>query len=249
MTVRGSIQGQTNTLRLASGSNEEPCWWTASVNAREVVRRDNNVAAQTQALRPSVINSQGFQTSKLWARVGWFKEGVGNVALFDVASGMRISVNACNVEMDLVTPPECFSVRDKETLNRSFRGTGTFLDTTIRSSVVCSCAPVQQASLLTQTVLLPPNSVQALPQPPGTIGAEIYVPGAGAIGLIIPGFWVEFIDEASAISGGFLGTIAFLTIAAERTGFVPRPGNAAGIRLTNPTAGAAFYTVVWKLEF
>jgi hypothetical protein len=249
MTVRGAVQGQSNTIRLASGQEDEACWWTASVNAREFIRRTDNGAAVTTALPPSVINSQGFQTSKMWARVGWFKEGVGNVAVFDVGAGMRISVNACSVEMDLVTPPDTFSVRDKQTLDRSFTGTGTFLDTTLRSSVVPGYAPIQQGALLTQTVLVGANLAEEVPMPPGTIAAEIYVPGAVVAGLAGPGFWVEFIDPTAPSSGGNVGTIPFLTIAAERTGFVPRPGNAAGIRLTNTTAGALFYTVVWKLVF
>lgn len=237
-------------MRLASGSNEEPCWWTASVNAREVIRRAPNVGDVTEALPPSRINSLGFQTSKLWARVGWHKEGVGNVALFDIGPSMRISVHGCNVEMNLVTPPDCYSVRDKETLNRSFIGAGTFLDTTIRSSVVCGCAPVQQSALLTQTIVVPPAAVYSLPQPPGTISAEIYVPGGGVAGLTLPGFWAEFIDPAgTAVPGGILATIPFLTIAADRTGLVPRPGNAAGIAGTNNTAVTLVYTVVWKLEF
>jgi hypothetical protein len=218
------------------------------VNAREVIRRANNIADTTVSLPESSVKSSGLDTSKLWARAGWHREGIGRSAIFDISAGMRLSVRACNVEIGILTPPECFSLRGNQ--QASFEGTGTYLDTCFRASVICARAPVRGMALLTQTYVIDPDTSVFVPKPPGAVGIEIFVPGANAAGLAAPGNWVEFGDAfGTAVPGGFLGLIPFLTVAAERTGMVPRPGNAAGVASTNGTDSTLVYTYVWHLEF
>lgn len=240
-----------NRNRLASASECDPCWWTAEINAQEIMRQISP-AESVIPVPVDVIKDRGISTSKLWCEVSWHRDGIGDKAVFDIGAGMRISVHACTVQMDLITPPRCVVARgpnlndlgDISTLD----GEGLFLDTIIRGSIICGCTSSKNGALLSQTFIIPPATTIFVPTPPGAIGVDVYGPSAALGG--IAGAWVEFGDPTGVVPpSGPLGTLNFLTIAADRTGVIPRPGNAAGIATVNSDAGAAVVTYVWQLEY
>ena len=232
---------QANRLRGPSASENAPCWWTVEVNAQEIQRATD----QVEVIRPlsvDTIKTDGGPCSKLWAMVGWHREGIGSRAVFDISAGMRISVNACSVQLDIITPPDCITDVRGPALDSTAElvGPGIFLDTLIRASIICSCAPIKGPALLTQHIR-PAGDEEFIPCPPGVVEAELYSPGSVAPLL---GNWMENPPSSfTPVSTGNVGDIPNLSIAAGRSGFVPRPGNATGIRVTAPT------TIVWKLEF
>jgi hypothetical protein len=226
-----------NTMRLASGSDAEPCWWTAEVMAREVLR-SNTLDPAVAALPPSVIKN-GLTTSKLWVKVGWHKHGIGRMAVFDIGPGMRISVHAGNIEMQLIHPrTDFFSVSGNQ--EPSISGLGLYMDTIVASSVTCGCAPIRGLALLTQTFIVAGGATISVPIPPGAVGCQILIPGVP--GFVLAGEYVEF------ATSGPLAPLNLLTIAAGRTGVVDRPGNASAILSTNTDLVARTFTYVWHLE-
>lgn len=249
--VRASANG-LNRIRVASASDAEPCWWTAEINAQEFMRQIT--PAQTVLPVPvDEIKDRGMSTSKLWCEVSWHRDGIGDKAVFDIGAGMRINIHACTVQMDLITPPRCIIARgpiltDQNTV-AGLDGEGLFLDTLVRGSIICGCAASKNGTLLTQTFVIPPATTIFVPTPPGAIGVEIYGPGAAQLGGVA-GAWAEFGDPTGVIPpSGLMGLINFLSIAVDRTGIIPRPGNAAGIATFNPDAGPAVLTYVWQLEY
>jgi hypothetical protein len=251
----------TNILRGPSGSNGDPCWWTVEVNAQEVGRQIPALAPPVSPLRYAQIQ-EGLPCSKLWAEVGWFREGIGRRCVMDIGPGQRMSVNACNVQVNIIHPPQAVTIRGEPGYNTHAgatpatfptldAGPGLYLDTVLRASVVCSCAPSSfRGILLTQTLIVPPGTTWQQPCPPGAIGIDLYVPGGTAGGLFLAGFWTEFLDPTgSSPPTGLLATLPFSAISTDRTGLLDRPGNAAGVAGTNTTAGPLAYTFVWHLEF
>jgi hypothetical protein len=241
--------------RGASAHDGEPCWWTVSVNAQEVLRQVP-LAVQVDPLPVSTIRSAGIPTSKLWLEIGWFREGIGRRVVVDIGPGQRLSVNACNVQTNIVHPNECLSIRGERGSHEGQRpfltGPGLFMDTLLRTSIVCSCAPSSFSSaVLTQSILMPAfEPATFVPMVPGALGVDIYVPGAIPAGLALPGNWTEFGDPTNATPpAGNLGNIPFLSVSAERTGIVDRPGSAAGVAIANPEDVPLMFTLVWHLEF
>jgi len=240
-------------IKGPSANEGEPCWWTAEVNAQEIMRA-NDAAEGLRPLPVQVIEQDGVATSKLWAEVTWHREGIGSRAIFDISAGMRISVHACSVQINIWHPPQCLSVRgsttptDGQQQTRLNAGPGLYLDTLIRASIICGCAAQKSNALLTQTLIIPAQGTAFLPVPPGAIAVEIYVPGAG---FAIPGNWVDVgtADGTTIPPTGNIGNIPFLTIAAERTGRAPRPGSAVGLSLANTDGTPRVFTVVWYLEY
>lgn len=251
----------TNSIRGPHASSGEACWWTVSVNAQEVIRLITLADLPVNPL-PYQTVQQGGSCSKLWAEVGWFREGIGRRAVMDISAGQRLSVNACNVRVSIITPPNCVTVRGEPgykahagqppaTFPSLDEGPGMYLDTIFRASIVCSDAPSSFAStLLTQTQLVPNGSAFQFPCIPGALAADLYVPGGAAVLPGAPAFWAEFIDPTgTVIPGGVIGLMPFSGISADRTGILDRPGNAAGIAGTNTSGVTLAYTVVWHMEF
>lgn len=244
-----------NVTRGAHANDGEPCWWTVSVNAQEVMRQVA-AAVQVDPLPVNTIRSTGVPTSKLWMEVGWFREGIGRRAVIDIGAGQRLSVNACNVQTNILHPAECVSIRGERGSHEGQRpfltGPGLFLDTLLRTSIVCSCAPASfNSAVITQSILMPAfEPPRYIPMVPGALALDIYVPGAVPAGLALPGNWTEFGDPTNATPpAGNLGNIPFSGISSERTGIVDRPGSAAGVAIANPEDVPLMFTLVWHLEF
>lgn len=246
-----------NRIRGPSASSGEPAWWTAEINAQELQRRVN---ADIQVFPSSVdiIRSNGGGCSKLWAEVKWHREGIGNRAVFDIGPGMRIGVHACNVQLDIIRPPDSVSVRGNGTPPEDpertpfIEGPGLYLDTLIRASLTEGLAPLRHEALLTQTLNVPNGGAWSFPCPPGATGVEVFISTAtGAPGAPTQAAaYVELLDPTGALPpAGFIAPIELLTIAAGRTGVVERPGNAAGIAGSNDSGAPLVYTIVWNLEF
>jgi len=248
--VRAGANG-LNRIRLASASDAEPCWWTAEINAQELMRQIPG-AGPVLPVPVDEIKDRGISTSKLWCEVSWHRDGIGDRAVFDIGAGMRINIHACTVQMDLIVPPRSVIARGP-ILNdpngvSTLDGPGLFLDNIVRGSIICGCAASKNGTLLTQTFIIAPGSTIFVPTPPGAIGVDVYGPGAALGG--VAGAWVEFGDPTDVLPpSGPLAAINFLTIAADRTGIIPRPGNAAGIATVNPDLGTAVVTYVWQLEY
>jgi len=234
-----------------SGSCAEPRWWTAEINALEVMRQVL-VGNSASPLPPAVIQGSGLPCSKLWAAVSWHQAGIGRRAVFDIGAGMRISAHSCSLELNIITPPECISVRGSTpqgTLPQSMDGPGLFLDTIIRASVQESFAPVRGEALLTQTFSLPDATPVFVPCPPGAVGVRISTPGP-APGIPNAANWVEFGDPTgSAPPTGLISPVPFSLDCANVSCLSDRPGNAAGVASVNTTGVGRFYTYVWHLEF
>jgi hypothetical protein len=196
------------------------------------------------------IRSGGYPTSKLWTEVGIFREGIGRRATFDIAQGQRISVNTCDVGMQIIYPPGAIvNIRGNrpEDLSGELQGPGLFLDTILRTSVVPSRAPSTFApSTLTYTQVVAAGAHYNMPCLPGAIAVDMYVPGGQGAGLTRPGSWVE---ELGTPATAIIGHIPFSGVSADRSGLVDRPGSAVGIYSLNNTATALVFTSVWHLEF
>lgn len=244
-----------NTINAASGSTSQPTWWLCEVNAQELMRQITMAELPVSPLPVDTIKGSGGGCSKLWAEVAWHREGIGNRVVFDIAAGMRVAVQACTVQIRIVAPPDHISVRGSTTpvsgqQNTLDAGPGLYLDTLLRTSVAEGFAPVRSEGLLTQTFLVPAGDTIFVPKPPGTIGVEIYVPGAA---FDTAGQWVEFgAPEGTFLPAGNLGFINFFDAVLGTpnwTGLVRRPGNAAGIASTNTNPGPLPFTYVWHLEY
>ncbi len=235
-----------------SGSNDEPRWWTAEINALEVMRQAVG-PGPVVPLQPSVIQGSGLPCSKLWAAVSWHQAGIGRRAVFDIGAGMRISAHTCSLELNIITPPECISVRGANPQGvppQSLEGPGLFLDTIIRASVQESLAPVRGEALLTQTIFVPTNGVSVfVPCPPGAVALRISTPGP-AVGIVNAGDWVEFGDPTqSTPPTGLISPVPFSLDCANVSCLSDRPGNAAGVATLNTSGVPRFFTYIWHLEF
>jgi hypothetical protein len=230
---------------LSSANSGEPCWYTAELYAREIVRVQN-VPADISNLTKAQIESDGETTTKLWARVRWHRHGIGREVIMDIAAGARISVHACDVGIDVVAPANAREIGSQlpSGVQTFPAASGTFLDTYITSSLVCGPAPVRGEATLTQTFSAASGASVFVPVPPGAVAVQIYVPFAA---FAVAGTWVE--RRPPPTLNGALGTISFLTSAPGRTGRVPRPGNAIGISSTNTDGVTRFFTYVWYLAF
>jgi hypothetical protein len=233
-----------NLIKGASGSSSEANWWTAEVNAVEVIRSTD----QPEVLLPlsvQQIQSQGLPSSKMWAQVGFHKEGIGRRGVIDIGAGMRISAHACSISIDLIVPPDTVSLRGN-TEGKTMQGPGLFLDTIYRLSVQESFAPVRGLATLTQTFVIDDNATQFVPTPPGAVGLRISLPGAAPVAANA-GNWVE--NNLGALGFGPISPIPFSTGCPNVSCLSDRPGNAAGVATTNVEGTPRVFTYVWHLEF
>lgn len=238
-----------NNMSAARSSAFAPCWWTCSVNAVEVVRKVEG-AVPVHPLRYDQIRSQGYPSSKLWAQVGFFREGIGRMVVMDVAQGQRIGTDTTDVGMKIIYPPGAIAnIRgdQPEDLAATLQGPGLFLDTILRTSVVPSTAPGSFAPhTLTFTALVGPNATYVIPCPPGAIAVDIFVPGGQTVeGMTAIGAWLETYTLSAALVGG----VDFSGISSDRSMVVDRPGNAAAFVAVNTSLSTLSYTFVWHLEF
>lgn len=227
-------------VRLVSNSNSEPCWWTVEVNAREVFRV---VEGAWNPVNNIQIN-QGFPVSKLFAQISYHRTGgIGRRILVDIGPGFHLSVHSDSVDVDIVGPEGMSHIPP----TTSVTSNGWLLDTKVVGAITCGCASLgKRGATFTQSVAVNAAQTVDVEIPAAATGVEIYAPGYAGASLVAGDFM-----PSNALVGvvASLGRIPFLTIAAQRTGIVPRPSGATHIRTTNDDAATRLYTYVFQLEF
>lgn len=218
------------------GQHAESLLWMVELWGYEVARRRTAAEGAVSPLGASAITgvsaleaeNRGNAMTRLKVRLTTHGASGGSVRIIDIGEGIRLTIEACAIEIELLYPqPGTVQVDGRPNLQLGAGG-GLVLDSEIGGFIAESTStPGAQVCTNTVTVRVPAGAAdQAVFVPPGTRWVTIYQTGVGAV---MTPEWRLF--RAVADIGPSLGTI--LLGGDRRVVQLDRLGN-AGMITTGP---------------
>lgn len=236
---------------LESPTTPHAIRWTCALWGWETQAIGQEVnGGPVSATNPSAIqfNDSDLHNTFLKARIGWQKSSGGTIREVDISRGVRFSVEACKVVIDILYPvnghvsPFAGNPTVAPTL------TGLVINSIIGAWIApISSVPGEQILTNTVTTQIAMDTLGALTPPPGALELSLYQSGQGSI--LIPHWTVRTDDVYGSAIDLAIQAGEVILGADRRVSKLLVPGNAKQL-LLGPTDvdDNRNLTAIWGLE-